>query len=803
MEREFSSARISHYSPSVRNSVILSTSLAVSLGLCAPVARAFAAPAPVGAWDFDDSQQPLAATVGAPLKLRGTHEIIAGPWAGNGAVRIGIGSYYECAHGISPNGSGTMVNRYSLLVDFRIPKLGPWYCFFQTDPANKSDGDCFLRANDGAVGVGQTGYSSTPARSGVWQRLVVAVDNSAGVYRLYLDGELILRGNPQAVDGRFSLAPTLLLFADENGEDAAIDVARVAIYDVCLTAADTAELGGVTSPVAGNHAPVVLSPGTGPTLAATGEPAEFGFAATDPDQEQVRLRLDWGDASDLSGWSPLAGPGQMQTFTHTYVRAGTYEVRALAQDARGLIGTWTSVIRIPVQGEGVVRFLTAPYLQNVQTNAITIMWETDIAADAVVEYGSAGFDTTQTSGHSSSGASTEIYRCKLTNLLPGKTYRFRVRAGSALSSEGAFTTAPAGRPDFSFAVWSDSQGQNHGTYPADPLEPTKSMFRHMATNGIQLAVTTGDLAESGASYTDTHEYYLDRAAKLLGQTVPWFVAWGNHDGGAETVIRRFADLPSQNRAGYGPGYGSYSFDYAGCHFICLDNASSGTDIRTWLAQDLQSQANRQARFTFVFVHVPPFCELWVDGDQFLRDNLVPLMEAGGVDMCFSGHTHEYERGNLNGVFYCVTGGGSWLDSPEVLVREWPHITVGGYQAIPGIVKPGPTRGGGLINEYVRVDVRGDTFTASMIGFKPDGTPVGVLDQFSPPVKPPFITRLAQVPEGLRIDWTGPDGIYEVQRTAIAIDGEWKDIATTADPAQRSLVIPVPGGSSLIRLRRVP
>jgi hypothetical protein len=41
------------------------------------------------------------------------------------------------------------------------------------------------------------------------------------------------------------LAPTVLLFADENGEDGPIDIARVAIYGRSLTPAEAAGLGGV------------------------------------------------------------------------------------------------------------------------------------------------------------------------------------------------------------------------------------------------------------------------------------------------------------------------------------------------------------------------------------------------------------------------------------------------------------------------------------------------------------------------------------------------------------------------------
>lgn len=587
-------------------------------------------PSPVGQWDFDDTRHPLAATTGQDLVLSGSQQLIPGPGPDNHAVRVGVGTHYLCTHGIAPEGPGSLVNRYSLLFDFRIPQVGPWYCFFQTDPANGNDGDCFIRANSGTIGVSQTGYSGIAARVGAWQRLIVSVDNAAGRYRIYLDGNLILDGTPQAIDGRFALAPTLLLFADENGEDAPIDIARVAIYDRSLTAAEAAELGG------------------------------------------------------FSG-----------------------------------------------EGGGNAEFVTPPYLQNVKPDGITVMWELDAWAEAVVEYGpDAGYGLEMPGIGMASGAGTVIYKCVLTGLEPDATYHYRVRVGAVESPDGTFTTAPDGPGEFTFSVWSDSQGTNHGAYGADPYEPTMSMFSHMAGNGVDFGVGVGDLAENGASYGDVRQYYLDRVALLLGQTAPWFVAWGNHDQGRNAVIRKFADLPSQDRPGFTPGYGSYSFDHAGCHFICIDHATSGSDIAGWLEEDLRSPANAAAKFTFLFIHVPPYCELWIDGNASLRASLVPLMERYGVDVCFSGHTHEYSRGYRNGVFYCITGGGSWLDTPEVLVHSWEHMTVGGYHPIDGLPTPAPGRGGGLVNEYVRVEVAEDSFTASMIAFEPNGRVIGVLDQFS-------------------------------------------------------------------------
>lgn len=757
--------------------------------MIAAVGPVAAATQPAGLWLFDDTQQLTYATVGSALNLRGSHLAITGPRTGDGAVRIGVGSYYECAHGIAPNGGGAAVNRYSLVYDFRAPSITPWYCFFQTSPSNGNDGDCFIRAGSGAVGVGATGYSTQAVTPQTWQRLVVAVDNSQGIHRLYLDGDLILNGAAQGVDGRFGLDPMVLFFADDDGEDAAIDVARVAIYDQCLSAAEAAELGRVPTWSDLDLPPMVESGASLPANASSTQSVVCSVAASDADSASVRIRLDWGDGSEMTAWSALAASGVRQSFTKSYAQPGNYVVRALAQDQEGQTGAWTDIGAINVTGDVVVRMLTLPYLQNVTTNGIKILWETDVIAATWVDYGTTtNFGATAESRRTASGAGTHIYRSQIKGLLPGTTYYYRVRTDSQTWPIGTFTTAPAGAPDFSFAVWGDSQGSNHGSYAADPYEPTKAMFRHMSTNDIQIAVTVGDLAESGASYSDTHQYYLDRAALYL--KLPWFVAWGNHDGGSSAVIRKFADMPSETRVGYDSGFGSYSFDYAGCHFVCIDYASSAVDIATWLEQDLQASKGLQPRFTFLFIHVPPFCELWLDGNATLRTTLVPLLEAYDVDVCFSGHTHEYSRGQLNDVFYCITGGGSWLDFPESLVMDWPHMTVGGYHAIPGVTKPSASQGGGLINEYVRVEVKGDTFTASMLGFAPDGTPLGVLDQFSRTKAPATvqITSIRKVAEGILLEWTGPAGQYTVQHRESITDGSWQDLSLSIGAEQRSVVI---------------
>ncbi len=574
-----------------------------------------------GQWDFDNASDLLVATTGNDLALTGSHSAIAGidTVAGDGAISIGPGSYYTATHGISPNGGGSYVNEWTYVVDFKYPTLD-WICFFQTNQSNGNDGDCFVRGGGGvpgSLGVSATGYTGWATVKDTWYRMVVTVDND-NFYKIYVNGELELDGTTQGIDGRFSLDPTVLLFADNNGEDEEIHVSMVALYNRALTASDVAE---------------------------------------------------------------LKGPG--------------------GQD----------VVHPPATP------LTEPYLQDVKQDGIIIMWEMSGPTDCSIEYGTdTNYGQTADTTSEPTPGGTDVYRAVITGLDAGTAYHYRTIIDGAPGTDQTFKTAPIGYANFSFGAWSDSQGTNHNDYPADPLEPTKSMIAHMGQN-VDIAISCGDMAENGGSYSDVKQYYVGRVAENLGPaSVPYYVAWGNHcNYGGGAAIKPFAGFQQT---------GNYSFNYAGCHFICLDDATD-TDY-AWVENDLQQAVANNARFIFLFVHHPPYLERWYSGETGFRTNLVPLMEQYGVDICFSGHMHGYQRGYLNGVYYCVTGGGSWLDYPEPLTTDWPHMTVGGYTNTWGAYGIS----GGLLHEYVRIDVDEFGFSANMIGFHPDGSVrPGVTDVF--------------------------------------------------------------------------
>lgn len=139
-------------------------------------------------------------------------------------------------------------------------------------------------------------------------------------------------------------------------------------------------------------------------------------------------------------------------------------------------------------------------------------------------------------------------------------------------------------------------------------------------------------------FPDAFAYYLFWSQPLSGPTLP---------GLKETLYKR-----GRNRKRLTAMYGnsaldgsSFHFRFGKVHFIVLDANRhmdwSDEGLRTWLAGALVAGAD--ADFRIVSFHQPPFnSDSKYKTEQRMR-LICDLLEAGGCDLVFSGHSHLYER----------------------------------------------------------------------------------------------------------------------------------------------------------------
>jgi hypothetical protein len=308
-----------------------------------------------------------------------------------------------------------------------------------------------------------------------------------------------------------------------------------------------------------------------------------------------------------------------------------------------------------------------PLLQDYRQDAMTLFWETDgNLALHEVDWG-----RTNVSEHTLTEIETVqidsshfMHRATLTGLSPETSYVYRVRSGTTLSATYSFRTAPLRDTPFAVAWWGDSQ---------ENPSVLGQLIPNMLAHGVDWMGVAGDLASSGASLYDWHNYWFKpMETQDLAQTRPALFARGNHEG----------EYPFSYAYSALPGNGAwYAFNYGNSRFIFLDTEASTGDVPeqyAWLTNELARPETQNAAFRVVCFHKPPYCNLWngggYTGETWVRTDWVPLFQQYHVDAVINGHSHCYDRGVTNGVTYLIVGGGGGAVDTE-RVAYWPLFTV--------------------------------------------------------------------------------------------------------------------------------
>lgn len=318
--------------------------------------------------------------------------------------------------------------------------------------------------------------------------------------------------------------------------------------------------------------------------------------------------------------------------------------------------------------DGFYSGVREPYLQMISSNAVTIRWQSEKEVSGVVRYGTKLNLLNKTLRETDANEEHEI---RLTDLKPDTKYFYSAGNDKKESFKGKdfwFKTSPdikSGKNE-SVRFWvTGDQG-----YPNKIQSQVRdAMFSWLKTNPrsnknkppLDFWITTGDNAYSSGSNEQFQAGFFEPYKTILRNTPVWPV-YGNHDARRWAFFDLFT-FPTKAESG-GTASGTenyYSFDYANIHFVMLDTQGNDLDVDgemlTWLKKDL-TQTKQQWLITFF--HHPPYTKGSHNSDSkwdskgrliSVRENIVPLLEAAGVDLVLSGHSHMYERSELMNCHY--------------------------------------------------------------------------------------------------------------------------------------------------------
>jgi hypothetical protein len=304
-----------------------------------------------------------------------------------------------------------------------------------------------------------------------------------------------------------------------------------------------------------------------------------------------------------------------------------------------------------------------PYIQMVSQNSLFIRWRTNLPTDTKVTYGT--IPTSQLS-IASSGSLTTEHEIQISGLSADTKYYYSVgHTGGMLSvdpNQFFYTLPPLNTiKPYNFWVIGDC-----GTADDNQRDVRNSYVTYIGNTRVDGMIMLGDNAyNSGTDNEFQGALFNNMYEDIVSNTTMWPTP-GNHDyySGADATTQTgpYYDLFTLPSAGQLGGFPSgteayYSYEIGNIHFISLDSYDSGRDstnaMGIWLKQDLM---NNTKEWTIAYWHHPPYSKGNHNSDNpppgvdlelaEMREQIVPLIENGGVDLVLCGHSHAYERSYL-------------------------------------------------------------------------------------------------------------------------------------------------------------
>ncbi|MBC8040830.1 MAG: metallophosphoesterase [Opitutaceae bacterium] len=436
----------------------------------------------------------------------------------------------------------------------------------------------------------------------------------------------------------------------------------------------------ITLPIGQSPSVALTAPLAGATVLA---PATVEITANASDADGTVSKVEFYNGANKLGEDTTAP----YAYTWSAVPAGSYTLTAIVSDndANTTASTPVAITVSPAPGSGTLA--RGPYLNSAGPTSIVVRWRTSQSITGRVRY---GLSSTNLDQFLDEGTARTDHEVKLTGLAPFTRYYYSVgSAFDTLTPEATDVTSVKGGNTGSAPYTFVAPTAADYTFRTSPVPgtvtPTRiwvvgdcgrgsatqaggrnAYYSWMGNRVPDFVLMLGDNAYNAGTDTEYQTGYFAMYPTIFRKMPQWSTL-GNHDADngstSSTANFPYFDMFTFPTAGEIGGVASgteryHSFDYGNVHVINLDSQTSsrntieanGTDgpMAAWLRQDL---ASTTATWIIVIFHHPPYSKGSHNSDSEgqmvqMRTNFGPILEAGGVDLVLTGHSHNYERSVL-------------------------------------------------------------------------------------------------------------------------------------------------------------
>lgn len=321
-----------------------------------------------------------------------------------------------------------------------------------------------------------------------------------------------------------------------------------------------------------------------------------------------------------------------------------------------------------------------PYLQAPSDTSIRITWKTDSNPESLVYYGMDSLDLSNVASGTCQVLSDVGYdnnyfyhEVRLTGLMPGQFYFYRVVTGTENSSVYRFRTQPetgAAEGKCRFLVFGDHQVKADDRYArllTAAREKVLEKYGGPVEEHINLVINDGDQVDLGN--LDHYEFVHFGPSSVLSGNLPIMTTVGNHETYGSLGISSYYQHFFYDDLGYkgiaSPGEEDYySYQVKDAVFLHLSSEHPNEEQVAWVQQVVDSvQTDPDVNWLISVAHRPIQAEQFVgDISVYIRDRIVPILaETEKSTLLITGHHHLYARGQLRDfpMYHIISGGGSW------------------------------------------------------------------------------------------------------------------------------------------------